>query len=218
VGPSIDDAELPRSGLVWRLSGLFALDSFAGGFTVQSFVAYYLTTRFDASLATVGLVFFVVGVLYTASLLTAGWLGDRFGLLNTMVFSHLPSNLFLIAIAFAPNLNTAIALLFARTLLSAMDVPTRQAYVMSLVPPRQRVVAAATTNTARYVVRPVGPVLAGASQNIALGLPFFIAGSLKVAYDLMIYGWFRRVPLAASESSGTIDAAAGSTNDSHSSE
>ena len=218
VGPSIDDAELPRSGLVWRLSGLFALDSFAGGFTVQSFVAYYLTTRFDASLATVGLVFFVVGVLYTASLLTAGWLGDRFGLLNTMVFSHLPSNLLLIAIAFAPNLNAAIALLFARTLLSAMDVPTRQAYVMSLVPPRQRVVAAATTNTARYVVRPVGPVLAGASQNIALGLPFFIAGSLKVAYDLMIYGWFRRVPLAASESSGTIDAAAGSTNDSHSSE
>jgi hypothetical protein len=99
-----------------------------------------------------------------------------------------------------------------------MDVPTRQAYVMVLVPPRQRVVAAATTNTARYVVRPVGPVLAGASQNVALGLPFFVAGSLKVAYDLMIYGWFRNVPLAASESTVSVDgAAAGSTKDSQSS-
>jgi predicted MFS family arabinose efflux permease len=208
--------EEPRTGLIWKLSGLFAIDSFAGGFTVQSFIAYYLATRFHASIATIGIVFFVVGILQTASFLAAGRLGDRFGLLNTMFFSHLPSNMFLIAIAFAPNLNAAIALLLARTLLSQMDVPTRQAYVMTLVPPRQRVVAAATTNTARYLVRPVGPVLAGASQNIALGLPFLIAGSLKVIYDFMIYGWFRKVPLAASESSGTSEVgAAGSTNDSH---
>jgi MFS family permease len=203
--------EEPRTGIVWKLSGLFAIDSFAGGFTVQSFIAYYLTTRFDASISTIGVVFFVVGILQTASFLAAGRLGDRFGLLNTMFFSHLPSNLFLIAIAFAPNLNAAIALLLARTVLSQMDVPTRQAYVMAMVPPRQRVAAAATTNTARYVVRPVGPLLAGASQNIALGLPFLIAGSLKVMYDLMIYGWFRRVPLAASGT--TSEAGVGSTND-----
>lgn len=205
----------PRTGLIWRLSTLFAMDSFAGGFTVQSFIAYYLATRFDASIATIGIVFFVVGILQTASFLAAGSLGDRFGLLNTMVFSHLPSNMFLIALAFAPNLKTAIVLLLARTVLSQMDVPTRQAYVMALVPPQQRVAAAATTNTARYVVRPVGPLLAGASQNVALGLPFFIAGSIKIVYDLVLYGWFRRVPLATS---GTTEAGVGSTKDSQSPE
>lgn len=208
--------EVPRpTGLIYRLSALFAMDSFAGGFTVQSFIAYYLTTRYHASLSTVGVVFFVVGILQTASFLAAGRLGDRFGLLNTMVFSHLPSNLFLISIAFAPNLTTAIVLLFLRTTLSQMDVPTRQAYVMALVPPRQRVTAAATTNTARYIVRPIGPLLAGASQNIALGAPFLVAGSIKAVYDLLIYGWFRKVPLAAS---GPVPAAEGSMNDSHSPE
>jgi MFS family permease len=208
----------PRTGVIWKLSGLFAIDSFAGGFTVQSFMAYYLTTRYHASLSTVGIVFFVVGILQTASFLAAGSLGDRFGLLNTMFFSHLPSNLFLIAIAFAPNLNVAIALYLFRTVLSQMDVPTRQAYVMAMVPPRQRVTAAATTNTARYLVRPVGPILAGVSQNIALGAPFLIAGSLKSLYDFMIYGWFRKVPLATSESSASEPAAGVSTNDSHNSE
>jgi MFS family permease len=223
--------EEPRTGLIWKLSGLFAIDSFAGGFTVQSFIAYYLTTRFGASIGTVGVVFFVVGILQTASFLAAGRLGDRFGLLNTMFFSHLPSNMFLIAIAFAPNLHTAVVLLFLRTMLSQMDVPTRQAYVMAMVPARQRVTAAATTNTARYLVRPVGPLLAGASQSVALGLPFFIAGSLKAVYDLMIYGWFRKVPLAASESTATTagaaaefeavaaeEASGASMNDSHSPE
>jgi predicted MFS family arabinose efflux permease len=174
------------------------MDSFAGGFVVQSFIAYYLTTRFHASLQTVGVVFFVVGILQTASFLAAGRLGDRFGLLNTMVFSHLPSNFFLIALAFAPNLGTAVAVLFARTVLSQMDVPTRQAYVMALVPPHQRTAAAATTNTARYVARPIGPVLAGVSENIALGLPFLLAGSIKVVYDVILYSWFRTVPLATS--------------------
>jgi predicted MFS family arabinose efflux permease len=185
-----------RTGLMYRLAALFAMDSFGGGFTVQSFIAYYLTTRYDASLHTVGLVFFVVGLLQTASFLAAGRLGDRYGLLNTMVFSHLPSNVLLFAIAFAPNLGTAVALYFARTALSQMDVPTRQAYVMALVPPQQRTAAAATTNTARYLVRPVGPVLAGAGQNLALGLPFVLAGSIKAVYDVILYGWFRKVPLA----------------------
>ena len=186
-----------RSGLMLQLAALFAMDSFGGGFVVQSFIAYYLTTRFHASLHTVGVVFFVVGVLQTGSFVAAGRLGDRFGLLKTMVVSHLPSNFLLIALAFAPNLGTAIAVLLARTALSNMDVPTRQAYVMALVPPHQRTTAAATTNTARYLVRPVGPVLAGASQNIALGLPFLLAGTIKATYDVIIYSWFRNVPLAA---------------------
>jgi len=203
-----------RSGLMLQLAGLFAMDSFGGGFVVQSFIAYYLTTRYDASLHTVGIVFFVVGLLQTASFLAAGRLGDRYGLLNTMVFSHLPSNFLLIALAFAPNLGTAIAALLGRTMLSQMDVPTRQAYVMALVPPHQRTAAAATTNTARYLVRPVGPVLAGASQNIALGLPFLLAGTIKAAYDVILYSWFRKVPLATSP-----DASADpSVNASHSDE
>src|SRR4051794_39831272 len=213
----VEDAPRP-TGLIYRLSGLFAMDSFAGGFTVQSFIAYYLTTRYHASLSTVGVVFFAVGILQTASFLAAGRLGDRFGLLNTMVFSHLPSNLFLISIAFAPNLTTAIVLLFLRTSLSQMDVPTRQAYVMALVPPRQRVTAAATPNTPRHIVRPLGPLLAGASQNIALGAPFLIAGSIKAVYDLLIYGWFRKVPLAASAPGPAPSVAEGSMNDSQSSE
>ena len=203
-----------RSGLMLQLAGLFAMDSFGGGFVVQSFIAYYLTTRFHASLHTVGVVFFVVGLLQTASFLAAGRLGDRFGLLKTMVFSHLPSNFFLIALAFAPNLGLAVAALFARTALSQMDVPTRQAYVMALVPPHQRTAAAATTNTARYLVRPVGPVLAGVSQNIALGLPFLLAGTIKATYDVILYGWFRNVPLATSPAAS----APPSVNASHSDE
>lgn len=202
VDPLSPGPEHRRTGLMFRLAALFAMDSFGGGFVVQSFVAYYLTTRFHASLHTVGIVFFVVGLLQTASFLAAGRLGDRYGLLNTMVFSHLPSNGLLIALAFAPNLGLAIAALFGRTMLSQMDVPTRQAYVMALVPPDERTAAAATTNTARYLVRPVGPVLAGASQNLALGLPFLLAGSIKAAYDLILYGWFRTVPLHAE----TLDA------------
>lgn len=205
LDPPAEDTEQPRTNPVMKLAGLFAVDSFAGGFSVQSFIAYYLTTRYGASVGTVGTVFFLLGILQTLSFLAAGRLGDRFGLLNTMVFSHLPSNLFLIALAFAPNLTTAITFLLLRTLLSQMDVPTRQAYVMALVPPHQRVAAAATTNTARYLVRPVGPVLAGASQNVALGLPFLIAGSVKVVYDLVLYSWFRRVPLVTSPDDPSVN-------------
>jgi MFS family permease len=175
---------------VVRLAGLFALDSFGGGFVVQAFVGFWLAQRFGASLGTVGVVFFAVGVLQTGSFLVAPWLAARFGLLRTMVFTHLPSNVLLSSIAFAPSLGVAIALLLARTVLSQMDVPTRQAYVMALVPPEARTAAAAYTNTARYVVRPIGPLLAGAAQSIALGLPFVLAGSIKSAYDLILWRWF----------------------------
>ncbi len=180
---------------VTRLASLFAVDSFGGGFTVSAFVAYWLRVRFDASPAVISATFFAIGLLQTASFLIAPRLADRFGLLRTMVATHLPSNVLLAAIAFAPNLSTAIVLLLARTALSQMDVPTRQAYVMALVDPDERTPAAAYTNTARYVTRPLGPPLAAVAQSVAIGLPFVIGGTIKSVYDVTLWRWFRRVPL-----------------------
>jgi predicted MFS family arabinose efflux permease len=180
---------------VRRLAGLFAVDSFGGGFVVQSFIAYWLTVRFGASLGFLGVVFFAVGILQAASMLVAPRLAERVGLLPTMVFTHLPSNVALAAMAFAPNLAVAVTLLLLRVTLSQMDVPTRQAYVMALVDPSERTAAAVWTNTARAVVRPAGPALAGVSQTIALGAPFLIAGVVKGTYDLALRRWFRRVEL-----------------------
>lgn len=180
---------------VRRLAGLFAVDSFGGGFVVQSFIAYWLTVRFGASIGLLGIVFFAVGILQTVSMLVAPRLAERCGLLPTMVFTHLPSNVALAAMAFAPTLGVAVALLLLRVTLSQMDVPTRQVYVMALVDPAERTAAAAWTNTARAVVRPAGPALAGASQAVALGAPFLIAGVVKGAYDLVLWRWFRRVEL-----------------------
>ena len=182
--------------VVRRLSGLFAIDSFGCGFVVQSFIAFWLTRRFGATTATVGVLFFAFGILQTASFITAPRLAERLGLLPTMVFTHLPSNLLLIAVAFAPNIGVAVGLLAARVALSQMDVPTRQAYVMAVVTPEERTAAAAYTNTARYVVRPVGPALAGAAASTALGAPFVIAGTIKSGYDLLLWSRFRHVPLA----------------------
>jgi len=190
---------------VLRLSGLFAIDSFGGGFVVQSFIAYWLRAKFELSLETLGVIFFGLGLLQTASFLAAPRLAERFGLLNTMVFTHLPSNVLLAFLAFAPTLPVAIALLYARQALSQMDVPTRQAYVAMMVRPDERTAAAAYTNTARYAVRPIAPLLAGAGQHIALGLPFLLGGSIKVVYDVLVWLQFRRVPLErADESSSTL--------------
>lgn len=181
---------------VVRLSALFAMDSFGGGFVVQAFIAYWLHRKFGASTAEIAIVFAAFGVLQTASFLAAGRLGERFGLLRTMVFTHLPSNVLLIAVAFAPTFPVAVVLLLARVTLSQMDVPTRQVYVMTLVEPGERTAAAASTNTARYAARPFGPPLAGvAVATIALGAPFVIAGSIKAAYDLVLWRWFATVPL-----------------------
>ena len=181
--------------VVVRLAGLFAMDAFGGGFVVQAFIAYWLSRRFGASLSTVGVVFAAIGVLQTVSFLAAARLGERFGLLNTMVFSHFPSNVVLACVPLAPSLGVAIGLLLARTVLSQMDVPTRQAYVMALVDPAERTAAAAYTNTARYVVRPAGPLLAGAVQSFGLGAPFVVAGSIKGAYDVVLWRWFRNIEL-----------------------
>jgi MFS family permease len=125
----------------------------------------------------------------------AGWLGARIGLLNTMVFSHLPSNVLLALIPLAPSLLVAVALLLGRSALSQMDVPARQAYVAALVDPAERTAAAAYTNAARHVVRPAGPALASISMGMAAGLPFVVAGGLKAVYDVALYLTFRRVTL-----------------------
>jgi predicted MFS family arabinose efflux permease len=181
--------------VVWRLAGLFAVDSFGGGFVVQAFLVYWLQHRYGASTTLAGVVMFAVGLLQTASFLAAPRIAHRVGLLPTMVFTHLPSNLLLAALAFAPTLTTAVGLLLARTALSQMDVPTRQAYVMTLVPAGQRTRAAAVTNTARYLTRPAGTALLGPVQFLAPGLPFLLAGAIKTGYDLTLWTWFRHVRL-----------------------
>src|SRR5712692_5770441 len=160
-------------------------------FSVQSFIAYWFRLRFGVPLETLGLIFFLVGLLQAASFAAATRLAGRIGLLKTMVFTHLPSNLLLAAIPLAPTFPLALALLFARFALSQMDVPTRQAYVLALVDPEERTAAIAFTNTARYVVRPLAPVLAGVAQQISLGLPFILAGSIKAGYDLVLWASFR---------------------------
>lgn len=208
--PALSRAAGPRRSsvgrsrrVIYRLCALFALDSFGGGFVIQAFVAYWFSARFGAPADVIGLVFFASGLLQAGSFLVAVSLSKRFGLLRTMVFTHLPSNLLLIAVAFAPTMAWAAGLWLARVALSQMDVPARQAYVMALVDPDEQTGAAAYTNTARYLTRPLGPVLAAASQSVALGLPFLIAGVIKSGYDITLWLWFRTVPLPGSGSTGS---------------
>jgi predicted MFS family arabinose efflux permease len=183
-------------GIVQRMSVLFALDSFGGGFVIQSFIAYWFTRRFHASPETLAVVFFAIGLLQAGSFQIAVRLAERIGLLRTMVFTHLPSNLMLICVPFAPNLEVATGLLLVRFLLGQMDVPARQAYVVAVVQPDERTAAAAYTNSARYATRPVAPILAGALvQASTLAAPFVIAGTLKSIYDIAFWRMFRRVPL-----------------------
>jgi len=186
----------PSRPAVARLAGLFAVDAFAGGFVVQTFIAFWLIDRFGATTAMVGALLAAIGVIQTLSFLSAPIIARRWGLLNTMVFTHLPSNLLLAAVAFAPTLPVAAGFLLARSALSQMDVPTRQAYVLTLVEPEERTAAIAYTNTARYVVRPIGPLIAGAAITVVAGAPFIIAGTLKSLYDLVLWGWFRTIPLS----------------------
>jgi len=179
---------------VARLSALFGLDALAGGFVLQSIVAYWFHLRWGLSPAALGVLFFWVGVLSGLSLLAAIWLARRFGLLNTMVFTHLPSNLLLVLVPLAPAAWLAVLLFLARMSVSQMDVPTRKSYTMAVVDPDERTAAAGITNVARTAASAVSPVLSGAAVGIgALGLPFFVAGGLKVVYDGLIYLTFRNV-------------------------
>lgn len=191
-GPALRKSRKP----VLRLAGLFAVDSFAGGFVVQSFVVFWFAREYGASTELMGAVLAGTGLLQAGSFLLAPKLALRFGLLNTMVFTHLPSNVVLALIPLAPNLPVALTLLLLRFPLSQMDVPTRQAYLTLLAGPEERAAAASVTNAARTAVRPLGAPIAGAvTGTSASGLPFFIAGGLKAAYDLALYFSFRRIPV-----------------------
>jgi MFS family permease len=184
----------PSVAIIRRLAALFALDSFAGGFVLQSLVAYFLHVRFGLGLEALGRIFFVAQLVTAASLLLAARFALRFGLLNTMVVSHLASNVFLIAIAAAPTAWLAVALLYARQLLSQMDVPTRQAYVMSVVEDHEREAAATTTTLWRTVSQAVSPTLTGwIMASVSLAAPFVIGGALKILYDLLLYTTFKEV-------------------------
>lgn len=185
----------PSRAVVRRMAALFAIDAGAGGLVTTSFLSYLFARRYDASVATLGWLFFAVALVQALSVLIAPRLARRFGLVATMVGTHLPSNVLLAAVAFAPNFWSAALLLLARTTLSQMDVPTRQALVMTTVTPPERTAAAAVTNAARYTVRPVGPLVAGAVQHLALGAPLLVAGMVKAGYDLALWRWARRLPL-----------------------
>lgn len=181
---------------VTKLASLFALDAFAGGFVVTTFVVFWFGRRFDASPGLIALVVFAGGLLQAGSSIAAARVGARFGLLRTMVGTHLPSNVLLIAVPLMPTLPLAIAVLLLRFTVSQMDVPTRQAYLAAMVDPDERTAAAAFTNTARYVARPFGPAVGSALMTtVGLGAPFVAAGVLKCVYDLALWRVFRRVPL-----------------------
>ena len=182
----------PSRRLVYRMALLFSLDSFAGGFTVQSLLALWLFTRFDLSLAAASQFFFASGLLAAFSFPVAAWLGGRVGLVNTMVFTHIPSSVFLVAAAFAPSVELALGLLLARAFLSQMDVPTRSSYVMAVVTPAERPAAASVTAVPRSLAAAASPALAGAL--FAAGLhawPLLLCGGLKILYDLLLLAAFR---------------------------
>jgi MFS family permease len=187
-------AEGASSALIRRLAALFALDSFAGGFVLQSLVAYFLHARYGLGLEALGGIFFVAQLITAASLLLAARAARQFGLLNTMVVSHLVSNVFLIAIAAAPAAWAAVVLLYARQLLSQMDVPTRQAYVMAVVEDHEREAAATTTTLWRTVAQAVSPTVTGwVMASVALAAPFVIGGGLKIVYDILLWATFKDV-------------------------
>ena len=179
--------------IVLKLSTLFGLDAFAGGLVVQSLVAYWFHVRFGVEPAALGAIFFGANILAGVSALAAAWVAARIGLVNTMVFTHLPSNVLLMLVPLMPNLPLAIAVLFARFSISQMDVPARQSYTMAVVAPDERSAAAGITGIARSIGAAISPAIAGAcfSNPWLLGAPFLLAGALKVIYDVLLYRGFR---------------------------
>lgn len=178
--------------VVVKLSALFALDSFGGGFVVQSFAAYWFYLRFGVNPATLGAIFFWANVFAGLSALLASRLASRFGLIKTMVATHLPSNILLILVPLMPTLPSAVAVLLVRFSISQMDVPTRQSYIMAVVSPEERSAAAGVTGVARTIGAAISPLFVGLmfARPALINLPFFIAGTLKIAYDLLLYKQF----------------------------
>jgi MFS family permease len=182
--------------IVLRLAALFAVDAFAGGLVVQTILSLWFHMRFGVPLAALGALFFGTNLLSALSFPIAAWLAKRIGLLNTMVFTHLPSNFLLMLVPFMPTFPLAALCLLARQSLSQMDVPTRQAYTMTLVAPDERTAAASLTTMARSIALSLSPLLAGAlltGAALTLGLPFLLCGGLKAIYDMLLYSVFRKV-------------------------
>ena len=180
--------------IVGKLSGLFAIDSFAGGFVIQSIVSFWFFTKFGADLTTLSYIFSVAGILTAFSFIASAKIADKVGLINTMVFTHIPSNILIILVAVAPSLPVAIAFYLIRMALSQMDVPTRQSYIVAVVNEEERTAAAGITNISRNISQAISPSLTGIIINtFTLSSPFIIGGLLKIAYDIALYVNFRKI-------------------------
>ena len=191
---SIKDLSPKSRGIITKMSSLFAIDSFGGGFVIQSIVSYWFYTRFGADLSTLSYVFAIAGVLTAISFMASTKIASKIGLVNTMVFTHIPSNILMIILAFAPTFSIAISLYFARMSLSQMDVPTRQSYLMGVVSENERIPAAAITNTSRNITQAISPSLSGVLiQTLSLSAPFVFGGVLKIVYDVGMFFSFRKI-------------------------
>jgi MFS family permease len=184
----------PSRAMVYKLAALFSLDSFAGGFTVQSLMALWLFERFDLSLSAASVFFFWTSVFSAFSFPLAAWLSRHIGLVNTMVFTHIPSSVFLIIAAFSSNLYVVLALLLMRSALAQMDVPARSSYVMAVVTPAERTAAASVTAVPRSLASAISPTFSGLLLGTPfLGLPLVVCGTLKIVYDVALLLTFRHV-------------------------
>ena len=180
--------------IVGKLSGLFAIDSFGGGFVIQGIVSLWFFTKFGADFTLLSYIFSIAGVLTAFSFLASAKIADRIGLINTMVFTHIPSNILLILVAFSPSLPIAVTLYLARMALSQMDVPTRQSYIVAVVKEDERTAAAGITNISRNISQAISPAIAGSIlQSVSLlSAPFLLGGLIKIIYDIALYSQFKR--------------------------
>lgn len=180
--------------IVGKLSGLFAIDSFGGGFVIQGIVSLWFFTKFGADFTLLSYIFSIAGVLTAFSFLASAKIADRIGLINTMVFTHIPSNILLILVAFSPSLPIAVTLYLARMALSQMDVPTRQSYIVAVVKEDERTAAAGITNISRNISQAISPSIAGSIlQSVSLlSAPFLLGGLIKIIYDIALYLQFKR--------------------------
>src|SRR5215212_1178184 len=180
--------------IVTKLSGLFAIDSFAGGFAIQSIVSFWFFTKFDIDLSIISYIFSIGSVLTAFSYIIAAKIADKIGLINTMVFTHIPSNILLILLAFAPTLEMAIVFYMIRMALSQMDVPTRQSYIVGVVEENERTASAGITNMSRNIAQAISPSITGYIIGVlSLSAPFVIGGLLKIIYDITLYINFRKI-------------------------
>lgn len=193
-GMSMKNVSPKSKSIIWKMSSLFAVDSFGGGFVIQSIVSFWFYTKFGADLSSLSYIFAVAGVLTAISYLASSKIASKIGLVNTMVFTHIPSNVLLILLAFAPSLSIAVSLFFARMSLSQMDVPTRQSYIMGVVSENERIHAAVYTNTSRNISQAISPSITGIIiQTLSLSAPFVVGGVLKIVYDVGIFFSFRKI-------------------------